>query len=107
MVTSFELIGHQNELESLELTFQMYIGSSFLFIPALLMVSTYREFPKWLHYLTSISVTPYLITNSLFLFGERNIALLDAIGTGSWLLLSTVQILWGVRVWKNSRTAGV
>ncbi len=101
MVTSFEMIGHQNEIESLEVTFHMYLGSSFLFIPGLFMVATYTGFPKWLHYLTMTATIPYLITYTLFLMGERDLHVLDPISTVSWVLMNIVQILWGVRVWKN------
>jgi hypothetical protein len=101
MVTSFELIGHQHELKSLETTYQMYVGSSFLFIPATILISFYSGFPKWLHYLTLASGIPYLVSNVFFLSGARNIAQLDALGMIGYFTQSVVQILWGVMVWKR------
>ncbi len=102
MVTNFELIGKQMNREALEITYQMYVGSNFLFIPSMLLIATYRMFPKWLHYTTLFSGIPYIITNVMFLSGERNIALLDAIATVSWVLQTIVYIMWGIIFYKDS-----
>lgn len=102
MVTNFEMLGKQMNHEALEITFQMYVGSNFLFIPAIFLISTYSRFPKWLHYATLVSIIPYCVTNVLFLSGVRNIHLLDAVSSVSWLLQLVVYIFWGTIFYKDS-----
>ncbi|MBX7110039.1 MAG: hypothetical protein K1X61_15425 [Chitinophagales bacterium] len=101
MVTTYELIGDRHAKENLEKTYQMYVGSNFLFAIGIIMIATYSGFPKWLHYLTISSIFPYLYVSFIFLAGNRNWTFLDEISGISFFMFSIVQILRGIMVWKK------
>ncbi len=101
MVTNYEIFAGRSDLESLEISYQIYIGVSMLSIPAILLISTYSIYPRWLNLVTVLSVIPYCISAALFLSGSRDFKLFDIIGTFSWLTQSFVFTMWGLIAWRQ------
>ncbi len=101
MVTNFEIIAGRSNIESVDISFQMYFGANLLAIPGILMVSMYSHYQRWLNLTAVISVIPYLITQALYFSGYKEFTVIDGISTISWILQSFVMIMWGVHAWKN------
>lgn len=101
MVTNYEIFAGNSDLESLETTYQIYVGGSMLAIPAILLISTYSYYPRWLNLVTVISTIPYCTSGILFLSGSRDFKLFDIIGIFSWLGQSFVFTMWGIIAWRQ------
>lgn len=101
MVTNYEIFAGNSNLESLETTYQIYVGVSMLSIPAILLISTYSNYPRWLNLVTVISTIPYCTIGLLFLMGSRDFKLFDSIGMFSWVGQSFVFIMWGLIAWRQ------
>ncbi|MFI5172056.1 MAG: hypothetical protein ACHQFW_06670 [Chitinophagales bacterium] len=101
MVTNFEIMAGNSNVESLETTFQMYVGTFMLAFPAILLISTYSKYPRWLNLFTLISVLPYITTNILFLLGSRDFKLFDLISSFSFVMQGAVFTIWGIYAWKH------
>src|SRR6185295_15953643 len=100
-VTIFEAFGAKITSEGMEKAYNIQVGGMVLFIPALFLISFYTYFPRWLRILSIVACVPYFVCNGIFMSGNRNYKLIEAIGGLGGFALGISQILWGVWVWKR------
>ncbi len=100
-VTIFEAFGADITHEQLEKAYNIQVGGMVLYMPALFLISFYTYFPRWLRIASIVACIPYFICNGYFMAGYRDFKLIDIIGGIGGITLGTVQILWGVWVWKR------
>jgi hypothetical protein len=90
-------------LESYEKQYYIITSSNFLYAPAMLMISQYREFKPWLRRMGIISTLPLLTVSFMFLFHYRNFTRLELIGTSGYSLIMITQLIWALNVYSNYR----
>jgi len=87
--------------EAYEKSYFITTSSYFLYVPAMILISFYEEFKKWIRYLGIFSSLPLLISSCLFLFHYRKYTVLEMIGMVGYVLLFTTQLLWAINVYTN------
>ena len=85
--------------ESFEKSYFINSSSTFLYVPAVLLISTYKSFSKWIHYLGIVTVVPALAGVILFTFKLASSVVIDGIVTIGYLLLSFTQLMWAVNIY--------
>ena len=87
--------------ETFEKMYYINTCANFLYVPSLLMISTYDGFKKWVRYGAIIAVTPIFISCIIFLFHYRNYVVLDLTGSAGYISISLIQVIWGLNVYAN------
>jgi hypothetical protein len=90
---------------SFEKSYFINTCSNFLYVPAILLISTFDGFKKWIHYLTIFTALVILASGVLFMLYYRNYIVLDMITMAGYLLLSLTQLVWALNVYINYRKA--
>lgn len=104
--TIFEAFGMEHKqvadlLEMREKAGNISAGGAILFIPALILITTYSLFPRWLNWAGIIISFPFIASSIAFMLGVRNYHFLEIIGNIDYMLFNLLQIFWGVWVWKR------
>ncbi len=89
--------------ESFEKSYFINSSSTFLYAPAILLISTYKNFKKWIHYLGIVTVLPSLGATFLFIFNLTSSVIIDVVTTIGYLLLSLTQLIWAINIYYNYR----
>jgi hypothetical protein len=89
--------------ESFEKSYFINTCSNFLYVPSILLISTFDGFKKWIHYLSIFTGLVVFTSGVLFMLYYRNYIVLDVITMGGYLLLSITQLMWAVNVYINYR----
>ena len=89
--------------ESFDKSYFINSSSTLLYVPAILLISTYKNFSKWIHYLGVLTVIPALIGTILFVFKVASNVTIDIITTIGYLLLAFTQLMWAVNIYLNYR----
>lgn len=89
--------------ESFDKSYFINSSSTFLYVPAILLISTYQHFSKWIHYLGVITVIPALVSVVLFNFKLTSNVVIDLTTTIGYLLLSFTQLMWAVNIYSSYR----
>jgi hypothetical protein len=90
---------------SFEKSYFINTCSNFLYVPAILLISTFDGFKKWIHYLSILTAFVIFSSGALFIFHYRNYIVLDVITMIGYLLLSFTQLMWALNVYTNYRTS--
>jgi hypothetical protein len=90
---------------SFEKSYFINTCSNFLYVPAILLISTFDGFKRWIHYLSIFTASVILISGLLFMLYYRNYIVLDVITMIGYLLLSFTQLTWALNVYVNYRKA--
>lgn len=98
--TIFEAFGGVTE-EAKESASHIQIAGTMLYLPALILISTYAEFPRWLNWSAIIINVPFIIGCAFFIAGYKNDQFSEAIGNISYTAFNFLQIFWGIFVWKR------
>ncbi len=101
-VIFFEMMDAMSE-ESFVKTYNILTGYILLELPALILISFYTGFPKWINWIGILSMVPFAVSGGLFLNGYRNFVALDQISMLGFTLLNIAQVSWGILVLKNRR----
>jgi hypothetical protein len=88
---------------SFEKSYFINTCSNFLYVPAILLISTFDGFKKWIHYLSVFTALVILASGVLFMLYYRNYIVLDMITMAGYLLLSLTQLMWALNVLMNYR----
>lgn len=88
---------------SFEKSYFINTCSNFLYVPAILLISTFDGFKTWIHYLSIFTALVILISGLLFMLNYRNYIVLDVITMIGYLLLSITQLMWALNVYLNYR----
>jgi hypothetical protein len=89
--------------EQYERYYRVSTAASFLAIPSFILIASYSKFKKWVRYFTLFSVTPFIISSILFLYGNRDYKLLESIMNVGVTLFSFCWLLWGGNIYVNYR----
>jgi hypothetical protein len=89
---------------SFEKSYFINTCSNFLYVPAILLISTFDGFKKWIHYLSIFTALIILTSGVLFMLYYRNYVVLDVITMIGYLFLSFTQLMWALNVYINYRT---
>ncbi|MEZ5013960.1 MAG: hypothetical protein R2794_06680 [Chitinophagales bacterium] len=81
--------------------YYVFASGNFLFIPAMLLISTYAAFRKWIRIIGLVAAIPLLTSSFLFLFGSRNFHMLENISNTGFMLMFFTQLLWAYNVLIN------
>jgi hypothetical protein len=85
--------------ESFDKSYFINSSSTFLYVPAVLLISTYKSFSKWIHYLGIVTVVPALTGVVLFTFKLASSVVIDIVVTIGYLLLSFTQLMWATNIY--------
>jgi hypothetical protein len=85
--------------ESFDKSYFINSSSTFLYVPAVLLISTYKSFSKWIHYLGVVTVVPALTGVVLFTFKLASNVTIDIIVTIGYVLLSFTQLMWATNIY--------
>jgi hypothetical protein len=90
---------------SFEKSYFINTCSNFLYVPAILLISTFDGFKKWIHYMSIFTALVIFASGVLFMLYYRNYVLLDIFTMAGYLLLSLTQVMWALNVYINYRRA--
>jgi hypothetical protein len=85
--------------ESFDKSYFINSSSTFLYVPAVLLISTYKSFSRWIHYLGIVTVLPALAGVVLFTFNLASSVVIDITVTIGYLLLSFTQLMWAINIY--------
>jgi hypothetical protein len=85
--------------ESFDKSYFINSSSTFLYVPAVLLISTYKSFSKWIHYLGIVTVVPALTGVVLFTFKLASSVMIDIVVTIGYVLLSFTQLMWALNIY--------
>jgi hypothetical protein len=88
---------------SFEKSYFINTCSNFLYVPAILLISTFDGFKKWVHYMSIFTALVILTSGVLFMAYYRNYVVLDIFTMIGYLLLSFTQLMWALNVYLNYR----
>jgi hypothetical protein len=87
--------------------YRITVSSNFLFIPALLLISTYHHFKRWIRYASFLAGVPFAIASVMFLSGVRDYALLENIVNVGVGAISLCWVFWAINVYLNYKKGQV
>lgn len=102
MSSLFEVL-HVIDKESFEKAYFINTCSNFLYVPAILMISTFDGFKKWIRYTGIFTALIIFASGVLFMLYYRNYVVLDIFTLIGFMLLSFVQLMWALNVYVNYR----
>jgi hypothetical protein len=90
-----------NDLEGYNKAYELFGGGLLLFFPAMLLISFYTEFPKWVNIIGLVSCVPFLVDLILFEQEKHYTPILDEVYTVAQILLEITALSWAFFIWKN------
>jgi hypothetical protein len=88
---------------SFEKSYFINTCSDFLYVPAILLITTFDGFKKWIHYINLFTALVIFASGVLFMLHYRNYIVLDLITMAGYLLLAITQFMWALNVYTNYR----
>jgi len=83
---------------------EIFVAGLLLFMPAMIMVSNFREFPKWMRYLGIISCLPFVMNMIYYFQGRIDPQSQEPVGAIAFFLLNCTTTIWGFRIGKILRS---
>ena len=90
-----------DNMEGNDKAYELFGGGLLLFFPAMLLISFYTEFPRWVNFLGVISCIPFLVDFILFEITRHYTPVLDQVYFVAQLLLEITALTWAYYIWKN------
>ena len=87
--------------ETYEKFYRMQASTNFLYLPAMFLISAYKDFRKWIRYIGLVSSVPLLIASFMFLFGSRDFQTLETISNIGFFLMAVTSVSWAYNVYIN------
>ena len=99
VVTTFTL----NSNEKIDEAYRMLSAYLYLQVPAIIIISVYHNFPRWINVLAILSMVPLIIEFLVFQATEKlsmPILIIDTVGN---LMLNVATAAWGVVILKRAK----
>lgn len=100
LVIFFEI--RQFTTEEYEKIYDIYTSATALMVPAVLLLLSYNDIPRWLRFLPLLFIVSMIIPLMLYYSGYREYNTMDEISFFGYMLMNFVHLLWGIFIWRQS-----
>lgn len=87
--------------EAYEKFYRIQASGNFLYLPSMCLISTHKEFKKWIRYIGLASSVILLIGSFMFLFDKRNFKILETISNIGFAFMFITFFCWAYNVYIN------
>lgn len=101
LLTSMFEISHVVSHETYEKFYRIQTSGNFLLLPGIYLISGYTDFKKWIRIIGLVSPLILVTASFLFLFGNRNFTLLEAISNIGFIMMFITFYSWAYNVHIN------
>ncbi len=94
--------------EAYEKFYRIQASGNFLYLPSMCLISTHKEFKKWIRYIGLASSVILLISSFILLFDNRNFKMLETISNIGFAFMFITFFCWAYNVYINfnNKTSG-